>query len=65
VTQPAHHAGRGPMASAEAKAVSAVRTGGAWYFVVTVFSAGLLVAIPFWHAWSRLRLPKLRNLAIL
>lgn len=38
--------------------------GGIWYFVLTVLSAGLLAAVPFWHAWSRLRRPALRTLAL-
>jgi hypothetical protein len=37
---------------------------GTWYFVVTVLSAGFLAAIPFWHAWGRLRTDKLRTLAL-
>jgi hypothetical protein len=37
---------------------------GAWYFVVTVLSGGLLAAIPYWHAWSQLRTSKLRTLAL-
>jgi Helix-hairpin-helix motif len=40
------------------------RTSGAWYFGLTILSAGLLAAIPFWHAWSRLRTDKLRTLAL-
>jgi hypothetical protein len=39
------------------------RTGERWYFLVTVLSAGFLAAIPFWHAWSRLRTPKLLRFA--
>lgn len=39
-------------------------SGGTWYFVLTVLSAGLLAAVPFWHAWSRLRHPRLRTLAL-
>jgi len=41
-----------------------VRTPGAWYFVLTICSAGFLAAIPFWHAWSQLRADKLRTLAL-
>jgi hypothetical protein len=39
-------------------------TAGGWYLVVTVLSAGVLAAIPFWHAWSRLRTERLRTLAL-
>lgn len=40
------------------------RKPGAWYFVITVLSAGFLAAIPFWHAWSQLRTATLRTLAL-
>jgi heme/copper-type cytochrome/quinol oxidase subunit 4 len=37
---------------------------GTWYFLITVLTAGFLAAIPFWHAWSRLRSPAVRTLAV-
>ena len=37
---------------------------GRWYFAVTFFSAGLLAAIPFWHAASRLGRREVRSLAL-
>jgi hypothetical protein len=40
------------------------QTPGRWYFILTICSAGFLAAIPFWHAWSRLRTDKLRTLAL-
>ena len=33
---------------------------GAWYFLITILSCGLLAAVPFFHAASRLDRPKLR-----
>ena len=36
---------------------------GRWYFVVTIASVGLLAAVPFFHAASRLDRPQLRKLA--
>lgn len=33
---------------------------GKWYFVVTIATAGLLAAVPFFHAASRLERPQLR-----
>jgi hypothetical protein len=39
-------------------------TGGTWYFLVTVLTAGFLAAVPFWHAYTRLRRPALRSMAI-
>lgn len=38
---------------------------GAWYFAITVLSAGLLAAKPFWHAASRSRRSGPRRLALL
>lgn len=38
---------------------------GIWYFVITVMTAGALAAVPFWHAWSRLRRPALRKTAVI
>lgn len=38
--------------------------GGIWYFVVTIASAGIFTAVPFWHAASRLGRPEVRKLAI-
>jgi hypothetical protein len=35
-----------------------------WYFAVTIFSAGFLAAIPFWHAARRLRRGAVRKLAL-
>lgn len=37
---------------------------GAWYFALTIFSAGFLAAIPFWHAAKRLRRREVRSLAV-
>ena len=34
---------------------------GRWYFVITILSAGLLAAVPFFHAASRLDRPHLRK----
>lgn len=34
---------------------------GKWYFVVTIATAGLLAAVPFFHAASRLNRPQLRK----
>jgi hypothetical protein len=39
--------------------------GGVWYFVLTVLSAGFLAAVPFWHAWTRLRRPAVRTMALI
>ena len=35
---------------------------GRWYFVITIASVGLLAAVPFFHAASRLDRPKLRKI---
>lgn len=35
---------------------------GKWYFVITILSAGLLAAVPFFHAASRLGRPDLRRI---
>jgi hypothetical protein len=37
---------------------------GGWYFAVTIFTAGFLAAVPFWHAAVRLGRPALRRLAL-
>ena len=37
---------------------------GGWYFVLTIFSAGLFAAVPFWHAASRLGRRDVRTLAL-
>jgi hypothetical protein len=37
---------------------------GGWYLAVPILSAGVLAAIPFWHAQSRLNRPELRSLAL-
>jgi hypothetical protein len=34
---------------------------GKWYFIITIFSCGLLAAVPFFHAASRLDRPQLRK----
>ena len=34
---------------------------GAWYFVITILTVGLLAAVPFFHAASRLDRPQLRK----
>jgi hypothetical protein len=39
-------------------------SGGRWYFLVTVLTAGFLAAVPFWHAASRLGRPAVRKLAV-
>jgi hypothetical protein len=36
---------------------------GGWYFAVTIFSAGFLAAVPFWHAAARLRTARVRQWA--
>ncbi|WP_324273568.1 hypothetical protein [Blastococcus brunescens] len=36
---------------------------GRWYFYVTVFTAGFLAALPFWHAARRLDRPSVRRQA--
>lgn len=38
---------------------------GGWYFVLTIGSAGIVAAVPFWHAAGRLRRPALRRPAAL
>lgn len=38
---------------------------GRWYFYVTVFTAGFLAALPFWHAARRLDRPSVRRLALI
>ena len=58
-----------PKPSAPVQAVHALveaerKSPGLWYFFVTVFTAGFLAAVPFWHAYSRLRRPALRTMAI-
>ncbi|NEK87628.1 helix-hairpin-helix domain-containing protein [Blastococcus saxobsidens] len=40
-----------------------LRAGG-WYFAVTIFSAGFLAALPFWHAAGRLGRRDVRSLAV-
>jgi hypothetical protein len=37
---------------------------GGWYFVAAICSAGILSALPFWHAAYRLQRPALRRLAV-
>lgn len=37
---------------------------GGWYFVLTILSAGIFAAVPFWHAASRLGRPELRKPAL-
>ena len=39
-------------------------TAGGWYFVVVICSAGILAAVPFWHASARLQRPTVRRSAI-
>jgi len=41
------------------------RQEGGWYFAVALLSFGFLAAVPFWHAWSRLRRPVLRTYALI
>lgn len=40
------------------------RSAGIWYFGVVIVSVGLLAAVPFWHAWMRIRRPSLRVAAV-
>lgn len=52
-----------------ARAMSAPTAGqrfraGGWYFVLTICSAGLFAAVPFWHAASRLGRRELRKPAL-
>ena len=37
---------------------------GGWYLGVPILSAGVLAAVPFWHAHARLNRPGLRSLAV-
>jgi hypothetical protein len=37
---------------------------GGWYFVLAIFSAGFLAAVPFWHAANRLGRREVRTLAM-
>ena len=37
---------------------------GGWYFAVTVFTGGVLAAVPFWHAARRLSRPAVTKLAL-
>ncbi len=37
---------------------------GGWYFAVPILTAGLLAAVPFWHAARRLGRPAVRRLAL-
>lgn len=37
--------------------------GGRWYFTIVILSAGILAAVPFLHAASKLRTPRLYRLA--
>ena len=37
---------------------------GRWYFVITIASVGLLAAVPFFHAASRLDRPQLRKVGV-
>lgn len=36
---------------------------GGWYFVLTIATAGIAAAVPFWHAAARLARPGLRRVA--
>lgn len=42
---------------------SGITAGGRWYFLLAVLSFGFLAAVPFWHAWTRLRRPTLLKAA--
>jgi hypothetical protein len=57
MTQPEQSSRTGPATFAER-----LKAGG-WYFAVTIFSAGFLAAIPFWHAAKRLGRREVRSLA--
>ena len=37
---------------------------GGWYYAVTVFTGGILAAVPFWHAARRLNRPAVTRLAL-
>jgi hypothetical protein len=37
---------------------------GGWYFALTILSAGILAAVPFWHAAHRLGRAQVRTLAL-
>lgn len=54
-TEPAAPVGRSTMNG---------RSGGIWYFLITVLTGGFLAAVPFWHAWTRLRRPAMRKIAV-
>jgi hypothetical protein len=53
-----------PARAEGAKSVGERLADGGWYFAVTIFTAGFLAAVPFWHAARRLGRPALRRLAL-
>ncbi|WP_138758559.1 helix-hairpin-helix domain-containing protein [Modestobacter altitudinis] len=53
-----------PIQAVNALVAAEKKDPGLWYFLVTVFTAGFLAAVPFWHAYVRLRRPELRTMAI-
>jgi hypothetical protein len=53
-----------PVQAINALVAAEKKSPGLWYFLITVFSAGFLAAVPFWHAYVRLRRPELRTMAI-
>lgn len=66
MTQPSGVTNQSPLSLTKADSRPPARVGGGrWYFVLTVLSAGFLAAVPFWHAWSRLRRPGVRTMALI
>ncbi|MGY2065607.1 helix-hairpin-helix domain-containing protein [Blastococcus sp. SYSU DS0619] len=59
--QPAAYAGAS--AHGSTKSLADRLANGRWYFYVTVFSAGFLAGLPFWHAAQRLGRSSVRRLA--
>jgi hypothetical protein len=60
-SRPVPHQAGAPAQPADRSA--AATSDGGWYFLVAVLSGGFLAAVPFWHAYSRLRRPALRTIA--
>lgn len=58
-----HRSPRGPAPTpgTNAQQAASAAATGRWYFVITIASAGLLAAVPFFHAASRLDRPQLRK----
>jgi len=51
-------------ATGQATAIQRLEAGG-WYFAVTIFTAGFLAAVPFWHAARKLDRPTVKRLALI